>query len=242
MTTSDVQKFCEFCGEPLEPYELDFLGKPMRLFKACTCDRAVAEERRREEEERRIKEEAEAKAREAKYRSAGIPRRYWDADDADDAELVEAIREGRGLFLTGKCGRGKTYTACSIARKLIALGWRVRFADVEAIEREVRSSWGSRETNEDQVIDKYVNADLAIIDDLGAEEMTPTTMKVLRAVISGREANDAVTIFTSNFSRKEFALHIADESNQVMAQRFASRIAGMTEVIPFEGEDRRLKR
>lgn len=215
MTTSDGRKFCEFCGEPLEPVEVGLFGKPFTIFKGCTCERAVEEARRREAEEEAIRLEAERKAREVKYQFAGIPRGYWEADDPDDA---------------------------SIARKLIARGWRVRFADVEAIEREVRSSWGSRDTNEDQVIDKYVNADLAIIDDLGAEEITPTTMKVLRAVISGREANAAVTIFTSNFSRKEFALHIADESNQVMAQRFASRIAGMTEVIPFDGEDRRLKR
>lgn len=242
MTTSDGRKFCEFCGEPLEPVEVGLFGKPFTIFKGCTCERAVEEARRREAEEEAIRLEAERKAREVKYQFAGIPRGYWEADDPDDASLVEAIEKGRGLFFTGKCGRGKTYTACSIARKLIARGWRVRFADVEAIEREVRSSWGSRDTNEDQVIDKYVNADLAIIDDLGAEEITPTTMKVLRAVISGREANAAVTIFTSNFSRKEFALHIADESNQVMAQRFASRIAGMTEVIPFDGEDRRLKR
>ena len=241
MTTSS-RETCEFCGRVLERAAIEgFGGRTFEITKACTCEGAVEAERIREEAEEAKRIEAERKSREIKYRAAGIPRRYWEAD-ADDAEHIDRITRGVGLFFTGKSGRGKTYTACSIALKLIARGWRVRFADVETIEREVRSSWGSRETNEDQVIDKYVNADLAIIDDLGAEEITPTTMKVLRAVVSGREANDAVTIFTSNYSRKEFAQHIANESDTVMAQRFASRIAGMTEVVPFTGEDRRLKR
>lgn len=240
MSTSS--RVCEFCGRELEKVKIDsFGGKGFTILKACDCEEATEAREREAAREQAERDQAKREARERKYRFAGIPRGYWSAE-ADDSEYIAKIKQGRGLYFAGKPGRGKTYTACSIARKLIAWGWRVRFADVEAIEREVRSSWGSRETNEDQIIDKYVNADLAIIDDLGAEEITPTTMKVLRAVISGREANDAVTIFTSNFSRKEFALHIADESNQVMAQRFASRIAGMTEVIPFEGEDRRLKR
>lgn len=241
MTTSSEPILCEYCGSPRATEAVELFGRTMELPKPCGCEGAVEAARKLEEAEESARREEHRRIRETKYTAAGIPRGYWEAE-ADDAAYVEAVREGRGLFFTGKSGRGKTYTACSIARKLIARGWRVRFADVVAIEREVRSSWGSRETNEDQIIAKYVNADLAIIDDLGAEEMTPTTIKVLRAVVSGREANAAVTIFTSNYSRKEFALHIASESDSVMAQRFASRIAGMTEVVEFGGEDRRLKR
>lgn len=245
MTTNSENDrgICEFCGKRLEEVAINGLNgsRAFTVFKACECDGAVDAERKRIEEEEARKLEEKRKQIEMRYRFAGIPKAYWNAE-ADDGDHIASIKDGRGLFFTGKSGRGKTYTACSIARKLIAEGWRVRFSDVEGIEREVRSSWGSRETSEDNVIDKYVNADLAIIDDLGAEEMTPTTMKTLRAVISGREANGGVTIFTSNYSRKEFAQHIARESDQVMAQRFASRIAGMTDLVEFTGEDRRLKR
>ena len=239
-TNNPTQRgICEFCGKRLEKMDLEFGG--IVLYKGCGCEGAIAREREIMEAEEAKRREDEARMREMRYRFAGIPRGYWEAE-ADDGSLIDKIERGEGLFFTGKSGRGKTYTACSIARKLIERRWQVRFADVETIEREVRSSWGSRETSEDDVIAKYVNADLAIIDDLGAEEMTPTTMKVLRAVVSGREANAAVTIFTSNYSRKEVAQHIARESAPIMAQRFASRIAGMTEVIEFTGEDRRLKR
>ena len=129
-----------------------------------------------------------------------------------------------------------------VARKMIAEGWRVRFGDVETIEREVKAAWHSRDTSEAEVILKYVNADLTIIDDLGAEAMTPTTMKVLRGIVTEREANGGVTIFTSNFDRRGFAIHIAENADQVMAYRLASRISGMTELVEFVGEDRRIAR
>lgn len=238
---STLDSICEHCGKPLEEYEIPFGNTAIKLFRECECYGAQEARRRREAEEaeRQRREEEERVIR--SYKFAGLPRRYWDAE-ADDAEFVSAIKEGRGLFFTGKSGRGKTYMACSIARKLIAERWRVKFADVESIEREVTSTWNSRGENEESVISKYVNADLAIIDDLGAEELTAVTMKVLRAVISGREANAAVTIFTSNYSRLEFAKHIAQEADRVMAARLASRIAGMSEVFEFTGEDRRLTR
>lgn len=231
---------CPYCGKRLVPIVIDICGEErIPAYRRCDCDAAREEEMayEREEAARREREEAANLAR--KYRSAGIPKKYWEAD-ADDAEHIEALKRGQGLFFTGLPGRGKTYTACSIARRLIDEGLRVRFGDIETIEREVKAAWNSRETSEAEVILKYANADVAIIDDLGAETITPTTMKVLRSIISEREANDAVTLFTSNYDRREFAKHIAEKSDRVMAQRLASRIAGMTELVVFEGEDRRL--
>ena len=237
-----MRGYCQHCGKPLDPIEVEINGRmTIVAYRVCGCPKAVEEviEATKAEAERVAREERAAVER--RYRYAGIPPKYWDAC-ADDADHVEKIKAGQGLFFTGKSGRGKTYTACSIARKLIAEGWRVRFGDVETIEREVKAAWHARDTSEAEVILKYANADLAIIDDLGAEAMTPTTMKVLRGIITEREANGGVTIFTSNFDRKGFARHIAENADQTMAYRLASRIAGMTELVEFDGEDRRLAR
>lgn len=246
-TLNDVEYgTCEYCGQPLEKQQIPaFGGKPFWIFKACSCEGAQEADRKLQEEETARKAEEERQARERRYEWAGLPRKYWSGACDDDRFdfWLHMIRSGQGLFFTGRQGRGKTYAACAIARVLIDEDkWRVKFADVEAIEREVTSSWHSRETAEENVIDRYLKADLVIIDDLGAEELTSVTMKTLRAVISGREANGGVTIFTSNYSRKDFALHIAQEADKVQAARLASRIAGMSDVVVFEGEDRRLQR
>lgn len=260
---------CKHCGRPLEPVELPTfaarsntdMARTFTLYRDCTCEAAVADRERMEAEEREREEENRRRARETSLKRAGIPKRYWNASlDSEGGEmlllkdqgerkvpvtgeeLLDKVKSGQGLFLTGKSGRGKTYTACAILLRLMADRVYVKFADIEAIEREVKAAWDERGQTEQGVIDRYVNAKVVVIDDLGAEEMTTTTMKVLRAVISGREANDAVTIFTSNYSRRDFALHMAQESDRVMASRLASRIAGMTEVVEYTGEDRRLKR
>lgn len=268
-TTPDAPApcLCEHCGAPLEPVELPTfaarasheVAQSFVLYRACDCDEAKAERERLEAEEAARKAADERRAREATLKRAGIPKRYWNAKLDDDGgemwlvtekgerkepvtgeELLDMVRDGRGLFLTGKSGRGKTHTGCAILLRLMAEHIRVKFADVEKIEREVKAAWDERGQTEEGVIARYVNAPVVLIDDLGAEELTPTTMKTLRAVISGREAEDAVTIFTSNYSRRDFALHIAQESDRTMASRLASRIAGMTEVVEFTGEDRRL--
>lgn len=259
---------CEYCGAELEPIELPtFAARSSKaastftLYRGCGCEEAVAERERIEAEEAERDAENRRRAREASLKRAGIPNRYWNAqldDESGDMWLLKdqgerkvpatgegllgMVKGGQGLFLTGKSGRGKTYTACAILLRLMAERVFVKFADVEAIEREVKATWDERGSTEQGVIDRYVNAKVMVIDDLGAEEMTTTTMKVLRAVISGREANDAVTIFTSNYSRRDFAIHMAQGSDRIMASRLASRISGMTEVVEYTGEDRRLKR
>lgn len=259
---------CEHCGAELEAIELPtFAARSSKtastftLYRDCDCEEAVAERERIEAKEAEREAENRRRAREASLKRAGIPKRYWNAQLDDEGgdmwllkdqgerreritgeDLLAKVKSGQGLFLTGKSGRGKTYTACAILLRLMAERVFVKFADVEAIEREVKAAWDERGSTEQGVIGRYVNAAVVVIDDLGAEEMTTTTMKVLRAVISGREANDAVTIFTSNYSRRDFALHMAQESDRIMASRLASRIAGMTEVVEFAGEDRRLKR
>ena len=237
-----MRGFCGHCGKKLDPIQVEVNGRMTTVaYHYCDCAEAVAELVAEAEAEAERVARHERLVLERKYRAAGIPSKYWDAD-ADDAEHIERVKAGVGLYFTGKSGRGKTYTACSIARKLIDEGWRVRFGDVETIEREVKAAWHSRETSEAEVLLKYVNANLAIIDDLGAEAMTPTTMKVLRGIITEREANGGVTIFTSNFDRREFAKHVAASADQTMAYRLASRISGMTELVEFTGEDRRLAR
>lgn len=260
---------CKHCGRPLEAVELPTFAarsslnaaRTFTLYRDCTCEAATAERERMNAEEAAKEAENRRRAREASLKRAGIPKRYWNASLESEGgemlllmdqgerkvpvtggELLDKVKSGQGLFLTGKSGRGKTYTACAILLRLMAERVYVKFADVEAIEREVKAAWDERGATEQGVIDRYVNAKVVVIDDLGAEEMTTTTMKVLRAVISGREANDAVTIFTSNYSRRDFALHMAQESDRVMASRLASRISGMTEVVEFTGVDRRLSR
>lgn len=250
---------CEHCGRKLHrkrpPTWLKAFTCPPRQYvdlgyETCDCEGAVAKriaelEGKWQAMAVEAQGDADLMLRAAALRS-GIPERYVLAEMDDAAkflELVKTVDDGRGLFLTGETGAGKTHAACAVAQHFLRRGKTVRFADPEQIEREVKASW-RREVNDDEhsVISRYVTADLVIIDDLGAEAMTSTTMKALRAIISGREANGRVTIFTSNLTREQLAQRVADGTDEVMADRMASRIKGMTRMFCFDGPDRRISR
>ena len=250
---------CEFCGNELHEVtppawiaDLAVLtdGDFAPVYERCDCEEAVRA--RSEELEAKWEAEAIAAVGDAKSRlraaalRAGIPEGYvlrGMDDKALYAELLRTIDAGEGLFLTGGTGTGKTHAACAVAQRFLRCGKTVRFADPEQIEREVKASWG-RMANDDEasVISRYVTADLAVIDDLGAEVMNAVTMKALRAIVSGREANGRVTVFTSNLTREQLAQRVADGTDEVMADRMASRIKGMTRMFAFGGPDRRISR
>ena len=209
-------------------------------FLPCECAEAQAERGREEAEAKAEEERREQKKRELRYERAGIPRRYWDAE-TDVAAYLETLHRGVGLFFTGKVGRGKTYAACVIVKRLVDSGIRAYFSDVERIEREAKDARASFQS-EQEIIDRYVHVPVLVLDDLGAEKVTTRQSTILRALISGREAEDRPTVYTSNLDRKGFAKHIAEAEGTTMAERLASRLAGSTEVVVFDGEDRRLNR
>lgn len=253
------QVTCEFCGRELRRVVLPDWAIDLAAiteadvnpaYERCDCEQAVR--LRTERLEAKWEAEAIAAVGDAKSRMrasamrAGIPEGYV-LEGMDDkalyAELLKTLDAGCGLFLTGGTGTGKTHAACAVAQRFLRCGKTVRFADPEQIEREVKASWG-RMANDDEasVISRYVTADLVVIDDLGAEQMGTVTMKALRAVISGREANGRPTVFTSNLTCEQLAQRIADGTDEVMADRLASRIKGMTRMFAFGGPDRRISR
>lgn len=250
---------CEFCGNELHEvtppaWIADLValtdGDFAPVYERCDCEEAVRA--RSEELEAKWEADAVAAVGDAKSRMraaaarAGIPEGYvlrGMDDKALYAELLRTLDAGKGLFLTGGTGTGKTHAACAVAQRFLRCGKTVRFADPEQIEREVKASW-RHDLNDDErsVIARYVTADLVVIDDLGAEVMNAVTMKALRAIVSGREANGRVTVFTSNLTREQLAQRIADGTDEVMADRMASRIKGMTRMFAFGGPDRRISR
>ena len=253
------QVTCKFCGRELHevtpPAWLSDLAvltdaNFAPVYERCDCEDAVRE--RSEELEAKWEAEAIAAVGDAKSRMramaarAGIPDGYVlrGMDDRGRyAELLATLDSGIGLFLTGGTGTGKTHAACAVAQNFLKRGRSVRFADPEQIEREVKASW-RHEVNDDErgVIARYVTADLVVIDDLGAEVMNGVTMMALRAIVSGREAAGRVTVFTSNLTREQLAQRIADGTDEVMADRMASRIKGMTRMFCFDGPDRRISK
>ncbi|HBL40785.1 MAG TPA: ATP-binding protein [Ruminococcaceae bacterium] len=142
------------------------------------------------------------------------------------------------LFMHGATGLGKTHLALAIASKAIERGHGVVYASAPnlftALERE-RFGKGELPALQGLNEDEIENADLLIIDDLGAEFSTQFTVSCAYNIINTRMLAQKPTIITTNLTMPEF------ESKYT--QRITSRITGNYISLMFLGHDiRQLKR
>lgn len=169
-----------------------------------------------------------------------IPPRYAKAKYEDVPEEIREkvsamFKEGRGLYLWGDCGTGKTHIAYAIWLRCVEKKVRCKIYNSPEMFDVIRDYYGKStydyRDNELKMLTDWEG--LLIIDDVGAEKPTDWVAETFYKVINVRYEKMLPTIFTSNFSLDQLADKIGD--------RVPSRIAEMCEVVKLGGEDRRLK-
>lgn len=200
-------------------------------------------EDRRREEQRRRDEEASQRAQEARRRAerllrdSDIPERYTGASTG----LRMPDGRGRGLYLFGPVGTGKTHAACALALRAISEGTSARFATLAGIASRVRSSYGRRSGEaEEEVVNELVGCGLLVVDDLGKERATDFSLSLLYRIVDGRYGAMRPIVVTSNYPLPALAARLAGASDEEMAGAIVSRLAGTCDQVALGGPDRRL--
>lgn len=149
----------------------------------------------------------------------------------------EFFNDDRGLYFYGNVGRGKSHLAKACNNRLRDEGKNVVFMIIPDLLVKIRKTYAhvdANDTTERELIDKCVNADYLILDEL--REKTDFCMSILFLILNGREnRNNSKIIITSNYDTKEIAK---------AEDRVASRILGMcgkSNVIEVRGKDWRVK-
>lgn len=138
------------------------------------------------------------------------------------------------LLFVGGTGLGKTHVSSAIAKSVIDKGFSVSYDSaqniISAFERERFLRDGERHDS-----DRYLNADLLIIDDLGAEVQSKSSVSYFYTIINTRIIASKPTIVSTNLSAKELTYQYDS--------RIVSRLLGEYKVFLFEGDDiRKVKR
>jgi len=161
----------------------------------------------------------------------------------DGAKWFVDNKPTRGIFLFGEVGTGKTYLAALIAQEYIAKGKAVTFGDVPSLLADLKATFGKGTT--DEVLTRYCECDLLILDDIGTGKITDWNIGVLYQVINARYNADRLTIVTSNCALQELETVFTVRDNYgktvdaLTGKRIVSRLKEMTYPILIEGTDRR---
>jgi len=130
-------------------------------------------------------------------RALNICRQYAQGFRLDDPEAPAP----RGLLLIGPPGVGKTHLAVATLRDLIlSFGVLGRFIDFTSFISRIQSTFDpSSEESKHDVIDPVLDAELLVLDELGAQKPTPFVQDILYLVLNTRYSRRRATIFTTNF-------------------------------------------
>ena len=171
---------------------------------------------------------------------AGIPERYRHVEP-DFKSLDKIEREGRGLYLQGPNGTGKTRAASSIALAYIAKGRSVHFTSGGRVLSRLRDVMRSDEAEAD-VFAELTSPDLLVVDDLGKENQTPWAVSMIYMAIDDRYNTQKPVVVTSNYSKRELVARLSQDGDRSAAEAIVSRLSEMSTKVEMSGEDRRLLR
>lgn len=203
----------------------------------------LSDDRKREIEEYMRAEKAQKHAERVKL--TRIPSEYLAADISTCTPEVESYANNfrdhtkRGLILRGDVGRGKTYAACAILNALLD-DYLVRFTTMGDMLSEIRSTYSSYD-NEIEVIGRYANIRVLMIDDFGKESPTDWALSMMFRIIDERYRRGRPTIYTTQSNSLQLAEHLSKNGGIETAKAIVSRMQQCYSMI-LEGVDRRTQR
>ena len=221
---------CETChGTRWKSVEIDGAERLVR----CDCWRAAVVDR--------LMHEAKIPPRYARAELSNFERGANTQTDAfrRATKFVSAFPAvDRGLLFYGPHGVGKTHLAIGILKQIIReKGARAYFFETRDLLRLVRDTYNrSVEETEMDVLEPVMNADLLVLDDLGAEKSSEWVQETLGLVVNTRYNAKRPTVFTSNLDDD---LPNTDPRSFIyqLGARTRSRLKEMCDWVKIDGVD-----
>jgi DNA replication protein DnaC len=182
--------------------------------------------------------------------SSVIPRKYRgvsferapvsDIDDRIIREVKRFVRDmdttiprGKGLWIFGDVGTGKTSLAMLVSKEAIQRGYSVAIYSVPRLLGHIRATYdsGGAEQSYASLFEQLASVDLLHLDDLGAEKQTDWVLEQLYSLVNERYERERSIVLTTNVELKAL--------EEQIGERTVSRLTEMTEQVPLFGADLR---
>lgn len=124
-----------------------------------------------------------------------------------------AALNGTSFLFSGKTGTGKTHLACSIAMNIVKQGHTAKYTSMVDAISKVKATWsGTSQLTEDEMIDKFIDFELLIIDEIGLGSLSPKERNIIFMIIDRRYSNNKPTIGISKFPEVKVCQMIGEET------------------------------
>jgi DNA replication protein DnaC len=192
----------------------------------------------------------------------GMPEPVVSAVRSYVRNLNARVEEGRGMWLVGDVGTGKTTLAMIVSAAALEAGHSVAIYSLPRLLNLIRDEVGTDNSLLD-LLDRLSSVDLLHIDDLGAQHTTPWRLEQLYSIVDARYQAGRPIVATTNLMPPDLAKQmgrqilttvtedgdgqtsaertvVSNDASEVVGQRIVSRLVEMCgDPLPLFGEDKR---
>jgi DNA replication protein DnaC len=160
--------------------------------------------------------------------------------------LEENLASGRGLWLMGNTGTGKTTLGMLVAKEALSSGKTVGIYFTNTLLTRIRQTYREAESDSayEDFFHRVTSVDLLYIDDLGSERDTDWVVEQLYALINERYENQRAMLITSN-SDSKIDGDIDSGLRQLKEQLGPRTVSRLVEIcgdpLPLFGPDHRVQ-
>ncbi len=143
------------------------------------------------------------------------------------------LAEGRGLWLFGDTGTGKTTLAMLISKAALEAGKSVAIYSLPKLLARIRRTYDSEPGGDNYLsfFERLTSVDLLHIDDLGAEKRSDWVLEQLYALVNERYEAQRSVLITTNLQHEAL--------EEQIGSRTVSRLTEICDEVPVFGDDRR---
>jgi len=134
-------------------------------------------------------------------RALAMSRAYVDGflslDEDSDRKFIDW-----GLIYVGPAGVGKTHLAAAVTMELVRrYQVRARFVEFTELIHRIHATFDSdNPESKSRIVNPLIEAELLVLDELGAQKTTAFVLDLLYLIINGRYTRRLPTLFTTNYS------------------------------------------
>ncbi|MET1249145.1 ATP-binding protein [Sporolactobacillus sp. STCC-11] len=232
---------CQKCGRVLNVYKMRIIGGPQKgswttITEHCDCDLS----RQATEAADRVKRErfhelstinGALKQATLKNFSAKNTSQIQAMEHAVDFIQKMEMNQPARLFYYGKPGLGKSHLAVGIS-KLLDQNYNKTclFLDVPTLKLVFKSTWTKDSALSERDLMKFItDADLLILDDIGAEGITAWSKELMFTILNARLSKSLLV--TTNLSLSELYLEYGPKITDRLIENMARE-----DLVHLEGE------